>query len=57
MEVTAIIEFGRGGDEFDMAISNYDNTVKIQAPELFEGAVYIDRQDLIRALMALDVAS
>jgi len=57
MEVTAIIDYGRGDEDFEMTLSNFDETVKVEAPQLFEGPIYMNRAELIQLLCSLDVAS
>lgn len=57
MEITATIDYDLGDDTAEMDISNFDDLVKIEAPGLFEEPIYIDRQELIQALVALDVGS
>jgi len=57
MDVTATIDYSRGEDDYELSLSNFDDAVKIEAPALFEGPIYIDRQQLLQALAALDVGA
>ncbi len=57
MDVTATIDVTHEEADFEMSISNFDETVKMSCPELLPGPIYIDRQKLIQALGALEVGA
>ena len=61
MDVTATIDYSRGENDYEndyeLSLSNFDDAVKIEAPALFKGPIYIDRQQLLQALAALDVGA
>ena len=57
MEVIAKIDADRGDDSLLVSLKNFDEGVRFECRGLFEGGIYMDRAELIRALCALDVAS
>ena len=57
MDVTATIDYSQGDNDHEMSLSNFDEAVKVEAPKLFKGPIYLDRQELMQALMALDVGA
>ena len=57
MDVSVNIDVARGDETIEADITNFDENVKIVIRGLYEGAIYIDRQELIQALCALDVGA
>lgn len=59
IEVTIDYDKGESGGipcAGELTIENWDEQVKLQCP-LFEGPIYIDRGELLRALAALEAGS
>lgn len=57
MDVIATIDAESGDDSFELKIENSDEAVKIWMPPMKPAVIYINREDLIQALCALDVGS